>query len=165
MLRKIFLIVFAFMVFFGSASLVYQYKHPAGEVVIIINSDFKDKTFDLVNEQRTKAGLKPVARNMQLDESARLKLTDMVNQGYFDHYDPEGNPPWKFFSEAGYNYHFAGENLAKDFITPDGFVSGWMASTTHKGIILDPNFTEAGIAIEVEKGGKTFAVEHFASPQ
>jgi uncharacterized protein YkwD len=163
MLKNIFLIIFAILDSFVGVNF-RSIPTTSTPSVQVVDSAFEDRTFSLVNEERVKAKLKPLARNVQLDKSAELKLQDMVDKGYFEHISPTGDSPWVFFDRAGYEYHFAGENLASDFSSPDSFVSGWMSSSKHKENIMDPKFTESGVAVVVWKGGRIYVVQHFASP-
>jgi len=125
--------------------------------------DFKNAIFKLVNEERIKNGLKPLKENAKLDESANLKLNDLINNRYWDHVSPEGIDPWYFFKKVGYVYEYAGENLAKDFYDPISIVEAWMVSKEHKENILNQNFTETGIAVGYSPS--IVVVQHFATPQ
>lgn len=47
----------------------------------------------LVNQERSRAGLKPLEVDMRLVQTARAKSQDMVNKNYFSHSSPTyGNP-------------------------------------------------------------------------
>jgi hypothetical protein len=55
--------------------------------------------------------------------------------------------PWYWITQTGYEYLYAGENLAKDFITAQSAVDAWMASSTHKSNIISPYYKDMGIAV------------------
>jgi len=95
MLKKIFFIFLAFFIFLGGAKAVYDINRPPQRVEIVIDAAYVDRTFNLVNEERVKAGLKPLARNVQLDKSAELKLNDMLEKQYWSHYSPDGKHSWR----------------------------------------------------------------------
>ena len=99
------------------------------------------------NEERLKAGLSPLNYNEKLADAARRKAANMLEENYWAHSSPSGKSPWTWFKAAGYNYLFAGENLAKDFGSTDRLISAWMASTTHKENIVNPKYKEIGIAV------------------
>lgn len=101
----------------------------------------------LTNEQRGIKGLSPLSQNKILDQAALAKGQDMLSQGYWSHFAPDGTSPWSFFSKFGYSYRFAGENLARDFTNADTAVSAWMNSPTHKDNILSSRYKEIGIGI------------------
>lgn len=101
----------------------------------------------LTNEKRISAGLNPVEENPVLSRAALAKGADMLAKGYWAHVSPDGTQPWKFFTDSGYKYRYAGENLARDFSNPVSAVEAWMASPTHKENLLSPKYKEIGIAV------------------
>lgn len=101
----------------------------------------------LTNEKRTQAGLSPLEENSTLSQAALAKGADMLSKGYWAHFAPDGTSPWKFFTDFGYKYRFAGENLARDFASPASAVDAWMASPTHRDNILSGNYKEVGIGV------------------
>lgn len=120
------------------------------------------------NQDRNKKNLPALVLNDQLSKAANLKAEDMIKKDYFAHTSPEGLSPWHWMKEAGYRYQFAGENLAVHFDSAEAQEQAWMKSETHRRNILNPSYTEAGIAV-VEgniNGKKTFvSVVLFGSPK
>lgn len=110
-----------------------------------------------INATRYEHGLKPLARNKRLDQSALLKRNDMVLKGYFAHNDPNGVEPWQFMDKAGYVYTRAAENLASE-IEPRNVVQRWLASPTHKANVLLEDATEMGLYV-----GTDYIVLHLGS--
>jgi uncharacterized protein YkwD len=100
----------------------------------------------LTNESRHKAGLPPVVVDDRLMAAARAKLFDMLKQDYFAHVTPDGRQPWAFLQAAGYRYQAAAENLAKGFESEPELQRAWMRSRGHRANILNPLFTEIGVA-------------------
>jgi uncharacterized protein YkwD len=105
-----------------------------------------ENVFKQLNQERTARGLQALKENNDLTNAARLKSKDMVNRDYFEHY-AFGLAPWDFMSISGYDYLYAGENLAMDFATSEGMVKAWMNSPAHKENILNPDFKEIGIGV------------------
>src|SRR5258708_6248618 len=101
----------------------------------------------LTNVQRTSNGLSPVIDNPVLDSAEQAKGRNMLAKGYWAHVAPDGTQPWAFFIAAGYNYRYAGENLARDFSDANSAVNAWMASPTHRENVLSPNYKEIGIGV------------------
>lgn len=99
------------------------------------------------NQKRAAAGLKPLAYNEKLADAARRKAANMFSENYWAHNSPSGKSPWYWFGQVGYNYVYAGENLAKDFGNTARLMDAWMASPTHKENIVNPKYTEIGIAV------------------
>jgi uncharacterized protein YkwD len=100
----------------------------------------------LTNESRRQAGLPPVALDQRLVAAARAKLFDMLKQDYFDHRTPDGRQPWAFMRAAGYRYQMAAENLAKGYDDGAEVQQAWMRSRGHRANILNPHFTQIGVA-------------------
>lgn len=122
---------------------------------------------ELINKSRAEAGLDPLAINEKLAEAAREKADDMFKLQYFDHNSPNGTMPWDFIKAEGYEYKYAGENLAIDFISASGAHKALMESSSHRDNILNVNYTEIGIAVkeDIFEGNKSIIiVEEFASP-
>jgi uncharacterized protein YkwD len=102
---------------------------------------------DLHNEARQQQGLGDLTLNSKLVFSAQNKAEAMLGTNCWDHYCPDGKSPWEFFDAAGYDYVYAGENLAEGFSDNNKVFNAWMNSKTHKDNILRSDFQEIGIAI------------------
>jgi len=105
------------------------------------------EVINLTNQKRVEAGLLPLAENSVLSQAAQAKGADMLNKGYWAHVAPDGTQPWSFFTNFGYKYRYAGENLARDFANPTSAIEAWMASPTHKENILSDKYKEIGVAV------------------
>ncbi len=126
-----------------------------------------DKLYQLTNEERQKNGLATLQYNAKLADAAQKKAQDMFTKNYWAHYSPDGNTPWQFILASGYQYEFAGENLAKNFLFSQGVIDGWMNSQTHRDNILKPEYSDVGFAIVngVLNGEETtLVVQEFGKP-
>ncbi len=101
---------------------------------------------DLTNTDRQSNQLATLVVNPLLVKAAQEKASDMAAKSYFAHTSPEGRTPWYWFSQAGYKYVSAGENLAINFTESGDVNSAWMNSPGHRANILNGKFTEIGIA-------------------
>ncbi|PJE59880.1 MAG: hypothetical protein COU85_01220 [Candidatus Portnoybacteria bacterium CG10_big_fil_rev_8_21_14_0_10_44_7] len=102
----------------------------------------------LINQERTSQGLSALVVDEKLNTAAGLKVTDMITNQYFAHQSPSGLSPWYFLQKAGYNFKMAGENLAINFSDPQTLVLAWMQSSSHRANILNPAFTDLGLAVK-----------------
>jgi hypothetical protein len=121
----------------------------------------------LTNRDRAKEGLPSLSINPVLEQAAKLKAEDMVKSKYFAHTSPEGKTPWYWFTEAGYRFIYAGENLAINYNDSEIVQKAWLDSPTHRANIMHQNFTEMGVAVArgVYNGTPTtFVVEMFGMP-
>jgi len=106
-----------------------------------------EEVIRLTNEKRINDGLLPLEENSTLSQAAQAKGADMLVKGYWAHVAPDGTQPWQFFTNFGYKYRYAGENLAKDFSNPQSTVDAWMASPSHRENLLSPKYKEIGVAV------------------
>jgi uncharacterized YkwD family protein len=101
---------------------------------------------NLVNQERQRAGLKPLIVDKRLVELGRLKSQDMINNNYFSHQSPTYGSPFDMMKNAGVTYRWAGENIA-GAASVDRAHNGLMNSEGHRANILNSNFTHIGIGI------------------
>jgi len=101
----------------------------------------------MTNSERAKAGLGALSVNSALTSAATAKANDMLAKGYFAHTSPDGRTPWDFITAAGYDYVYAGENLAIGYSSASELMSAWMNSQTHRDNILNSHFREIGVAV------------------
>jgi hypothetical protein len=105
----------------------------------------------LTNQQRQDNNLGSLTDNSELDQAAANKATDMFNKNYWAHNAPDGTTPWAFIKGAGYNYVYAGENLARGFSSASDVVTAWMNSPEHRKNVLSPNYQNVGFAVATGK--------------
>lgn len=99
------------------------------------------------NKQRLQANQPALQISQQLSAAATLKAQDMLKDQYWAHESPDGVGPWQWFGEAGYEYSYAGENLARGFNTASGIVTAWMDSDEHRENMLNPHYADVGFAV------------------
>jgi uncharacterized protein YkwD len=121
------------------------------------------------NEERAASGSNALVLNDRLSQAAQAKATDMVTRDYWSHNTPEGNEPWVFIVNAGYEYRKAGENLAYGFRDSDATIHGWMNSPSHRANLLDTSFSEVGFGYAnsnnyQDKGEVTIVVAMYGNP-
>lgn len=102
--------------------------------------------FDLVNEERTNAGLKPLEWDERLVPVARAHSEEMFKLKYFSHTSPTAGSPFDRLKAAGITYTRAGENLAYAQSVTIAH-RGLMESQGHRENILRPEFTRIGIGV------------------
>jgi hypothetical protein len=121
------------------------------------------------NAQRNANGLGSLAINSKLNQAAQAKANDMVARNYWAHNTPDGQAPWVFFQNAGYDYATAGENLAYGFTSSDATVAAWMNSPPHRENVLGASYTEVGFGFANSAdfngaGEETVVVAEYGSP-
>jgi len=122
----------------------------------------------LTNRDRAAQNVAELKVNPLLEKAAQMKADDMAKRGYFAHNTPEGLTPWYWLKEAGYNYRVAGENLAVNFTDSGDVQTAWANSKSHWLNIINPKYTEIGIATStgIYKGKQAvFVVQMFGTPK
>lgn len=104
------------------------------------------EVFNLINSQRNKAGLASLKIDDELQNVARIKAQDMVDNNYFSHNSPVYGSPFNMIKSFGITYKSAGENIAGNS-SNSGAVNAWMNSSGHKANILNSNYNYTGIGV------------------
>ncbi|WP_134685729.1 SafA/ExsA family spore coat assembly protein [Brevibacillus migulae] len=105
----------------------------------------EEQVIQMVNAERAKAGLRPLANNWQLSRVARIKSQDMRDRRYFSHISPTYGSPFDMMRAFNISYHAAGENIAAGQRTAAQVMQGWMNSPGHRQNILNPQYTQIGV--------------------
>ncbi|MEK9173835.1 MAG: CAP domain-containing protein [Patescibacteria group bacterium] len=122
----------------------------------------------LANDSRKQAGLPELKQNDQLKQAAEAKAKDMFKNDYFAHTSPKGVTPWHWIKQTGYQYGFAGENLAINYESAESQHKAWMKSPTHRANILSDKYQEIGVAVvsgKIDGKEAQVTVQVFASPK
>lgn len=106
---------------------------------------YENEVIRLVNEHRTKNGLKALQADWELSRVARFKSQDMKDNNYFSHTSPVYGSPFDMIKNFGISYKRAGENIAKGQATPQAVVNAWMNSSGHRANILNSAYTKIGV--------------------
>ena len=122
-----------------------------------------DRISGLVNADRLQGGLPALSLNSTLNLAAYAKAEDMISNHYFAHTSPEGIAPWFWIKTLGYNYTYAGENLAIGYQSASDLVNSWMQSPDHRANILSPNYQDMGLAV-IKSQDSTLVVQMFGTP-
>jgi uncharacterized protein YkwD len=150
----------------------------------IVIADFEKQLHNLINVERQKNNLKPLAWNDTVGSVARNHSADMAQRNYFDHNTPEGYNVSYRLKQGGYTITVGcGENIFKcpeaksywyrndgtitniDYYQIDEMaqviVQGWMNSAGHRANILNPSWTAEGIGVAVSADNYVYITEDF----
>ena len=106
----------------------------------------EQEVFDLINAKRVANGLSALKINDELQNVARIKAQDMVNNNYFSHTSPTYGSPFDMIKSFGISYKTAGENIAGNS-SNSAAVNAWMNSEGHRANILSNNYNYTGVAV------------------
>lgn len=156
------LMLVATFVVFGS-QVAERIAYTYGNVAAVISAAL----VDMANADRGANGARSLTVSPVLTAAAQAKANDMAAKGYFSHFDAQGKGPWDWMREEGYQYRYAGENLAIQFSESGDVERAWLNSPAHRQNLLDDRFTEVGIAVAqgmYEGQPTTFVVQFFGTP-
>ncbi|KAI9141739.1 CAP domain-containing protein [Paraphysoderma sedebokerense] len=119
---------------------------------------------NLVNQERRKAGLKEVCLDPKLMDSAFVHSQDQAISGKMAHDGSDGSSPFVRINRQGYQFRTAGENVAFNYGSPQAVMDGWMKSPGHRANILNPDYTQMGIAGVPDSKGQRYWTQNFAAP-
>lgn len=109
----------------------------------------------MVNATRLSQGLSTLEPNQALVNLARQRSEDMATKGYFSHTTPEGETVFDMLDSLGIPSPYAGEILARTSTsTPaEAILQAFMASPTHRRVILNPHYDYIGVGEAVNAEG------------
>lgn len=122
--------------------------------------DVRAEVLMLVNLARANEGLRPLARNAELERSAQAYADQMHREGFFGHTDPYGKSLKDRVDAVRYytrtfsadcqciKGYALGENLARGQRSADEVVRAWLESPSHREAILGPDFQDMGVGIQ-----------------
>jgi uncharacterized protein YkwD len=112
------------------------------------DAEYAGRVFDLVNRERSRAGLAPLAVEPRLAASATAYARVLSDWGRLSHVGPRGSTLVTRAEAAGFPFTvLEGEVLAWGNFgwTPEAMVRAWLNSPPHRQDILGPAFSRAGI--------------------
>ncbi|SDF37479.1 CAP domain-containing protein [Limimaricola pyoseonensis] len=99
----------------------------------------------VLNEVRTDNGTRTLEENAKLNRASR-DYADLIGQsGPLSHTGPDGSTPGDRAREAGYDYSFIAENLARGYPSDESVVDAWMNSDGHRENMLDERAEDFGL--------------------
>jgi uncharacterized protein YkwD len=142
-----------------------ELSHASTGTAAVVPTSQELRTFELVNVERAKSGLRPLVWDAELTRMARLHSENMARQNFFNHQAPNGQGLRERSRAIGIvGYKRLGENLAYNKGFADAAVCavvGWMHSEGHREHILDGEFTRSGIGIARSADGRVYFTQVF----
>ena len=109
----------------------------------------------------------PLRWNGTLAQAALAHAEDMARYNFFSHDGRDGSRPAQRVARAGYKYRAMGENIAAGQETPNDAVAGWIKSPPHCANLMNPVYTEMGVAFAVSttSGLGVYWAQEFGTPR
>lgn len=122
-------------------------------------------TFQLINAERGLAGLGPLKWCDKVAGVARLHSNNMAERNFFSHKGLDGLMVHERAAQLDMGaWRAIGENIAfmKGYANPaETAVQKWLQSSSHRGNMLNPQWTAAAIGLAVTADGKYYFTQVF----
>lgn len=149
---------------------------PFAPQVAVANDVAGQRVLELVNQARAQArncgrkpfkAVKPVKWNQQLADISARHAGDMAKNSYFSHTGLDGSTPAARVTRGGYKFRTTGENIAAGQTTPDEAVAGWIKSPPHCENLMNPAYTEMGVAYSINRASEmgVYWAQTFGTPR
>lgn len=110
----------------------------------------------LVNAERARVGIAPLANNALLSVAAAARSATMAASGNLTH------TGWvEAIRAAGYRGSFLGENIAYGYASAAAVVRGWMGSDGHRANILRSTYVDSGVGCVKDARGRLWWTHDF----
>jgi uncharacterized protein YkwD len=96
----------------------------------------------------------PLRWNEALAKASRQHAGDMAQNNYLSHSGHDGSDPAQRVERAGYKYRSTAENIAAGQMKAVDAVAGWIKSPVHCANLMNPAFTDMGVALSVNRGSE-----------
>ena len=107
---------------------------------------FTARVVALTNAERAAVGVPPVAGDPQLTVAAQRYAEVMAETACVGHAcGPVPKLGDRAVAAGDTRWGFLGENVAAGQPTPERVIAAWMASPTHRAVLLNPEFTLLGV--------------------
>lgn len=114
----------------------------------IADSNFEIDATKELNARRAENGLQPLTRSKELSRAAKIRAKEIATN--FSHTRPDGSLCFTVSSDA------LGENIAKDYSSPEDVMAAWMASEGHKDNILTSYYHTVGTGCYYDSATGTY---------
>ena len=119
---------------------------PINEYSSVSLTNDESELLTLINNERKKNNLTPLIIDENLQNVARLKAKDLVENNYFSHTSPTYGSPFEMLKNHNITYKIASENIAGN-PSLSGALDSWISSESHKNNILNNDYNYTGIAV------------------
>ena len=150
-------------VYYDARQLWIVMAAPFAPRVALSREAAAQRVLELTNEARTQPrrcgdrpfnAARPLTRSAVLGKAALLHAEDMARHSSFSHTGRDGSKPAERVARTGYRFRAAGENIAAGQSTPEDVVAGWIKSAPHCATLMNPAYTEMGVAFAVERNSE-----------
>ena len=121
----------------------------------------KKDIIKMVNKVRIEKNLPVLKENKKLNILADKKAKIMAKENNLSHTAGGYNSFSDLIKEANIEYLAVGENIARNWKTPDDVMKAWLNSSGHRANILNKKFTQIGVGKAINSKGDVYWVQLF----
>lgn len=121
----------------------------------------KKDIIKMVNKVRIEKNLPVLKENKKLNILADKKAKIMAKENNLSHTAGGYNSFSDLVKEANIEYLAVGENIARNWKTPDNVMKAWLNSSGHRANILNKKFTQIGVGKAINSKGDIYWVQLF----
>lgn len=149
----------------GSANFVKSRSLPVAPKFNVSPNALEQEAFDLINAERVKAGLQPLALDTAMLYLAQKHSENMANSGIFSHRALNGGTVDERARTAGItDWQGIGENIAANQNAKNPVATAvecWLKSEGHRQNFLSSDWTRSAIGVAVSPEGKYYFTQVF----
>lgn len=145
----------------ASASLAGNDASFAGHYTSASLSAQEQTAGNLLNSDRARYNLAPLAVDPALCRIARIKSQDMRDNQYFAHTSPTYGDVRSMLRRFGYDFSSAGENIAHH-ASVEKAQAAFLSSPGHRRNIMSTAYTKVGLGVAIGSTGDVYLTQIFA---
>lgn len=142
-----------------TADALQVYRAVSGGHTLYTPSADELRMLELINLEREKAGVAPLAPAVCYTDCAVLRVQEQYQ--LFGHTRPDGTRCYTVFEELGHPLPAGGENVVKYAFSVEDAMNGLMDSPGHRDNILSPDYTAVALGIVHDELGFVTACQLF----
>ncbi|MFQ3630791.1 CAP domain-containing protein [Roseiflexus sp.] len=124
-----------------------------------MNRDFELRFIALLNEERARHGLGPLAEEPCLVAAARRHARDIAVNRFISHVGSDGSLPHERALQEGCVWgQFGGEVAGNAVATPETAVAAFLNSPPHRALLLQESVTRIGVGLYPNRDDSTYAI-------
>jgi len=105
-----------------------------------------------INKVREAQKIQALSVNWEIARLAKYKSEEMVELDFFGHGSRIYGDPDEMLNRFGVKFSKVGVNIAKGQETATEVVGAWLSSPAHAEILLNAEFTSAGVGLAYDDG-------------
>ena len=120
-------------------------------LLLFAGDDPRQTFLNLINSEREKLGLQPLALDPDLNAAAQAHVDDMGARNYAGFSSPEGRTTEDWVRDAGYKFQTVTAKLAFTADPPEAIAKAWKPES-NRNSLFHPEVRDLGIGIGVVRG-------------